>query len=143
MSSKVAAELQALADKTGMIHVRKAHDWASKHRKSALGRKLMWDDRKAGYQYRLEQIRGLIQLHIIDARHARTYLSLSIDRAAGGGYRPVDQIMSNADLRTIALDDALNALDHVSREYQTLAELAPVWSAVARVRASRTTKDAA
>lgn len=143
MTSKVAEELIALGDKKGTIHVRKVHDWANKHRKSAIGKKLEWNDRKAAYQYRLHQIRSLIQIHIVDAREARQYVSLSIDRVSGGGYRPYAAVMADTDLKAIALDDALNALDSLQRLYQFHVELQPVWSVVQRIRASRTTKDAA
>jgi hypothetical protein len=140
-TSLLAKELRSLADKTGVIHPRAVLDWARKHKRSAIGKRLDWDDRSAAEKYRLQQIRYLIEIYVVDPYGGREFLSLSIDRPQGGGYRPVGQIQSRPELREILLNDAVDDLERLQRLYRTLPELRPVWTLVASLRRRSGRKD--
>ncbi len=135
-------ELLALQNADGLIVPREVHDWAHAHPKSLLHQRLQWDDAEAGYQYRLNQIMHLIVLNITTADLKPEFVSLSIDRAngTGGGYRSIVDVVKVPHLREVMLDDALADLERVRRRYEYLKALAPVWKAVAGVKAKKRTK---
>jgi hypothetical protein len=127
-------ELLSLTDTDGVLHVEHAHAWAVRHPASELHSHLLWDDAKAGYQYRLWQIRTLIAIHVITPDHKREMISLSIDRTNGGGYRSLDVVMRNREFRSIALSDALAELERVQQKYSDLRELEGIWAAMENVK---------
>jgi hypothetical protein len=132
----IATELLALqtASPDGMLHCEKAVDWAQKNKTSALYSALEWDNRKAGQQYRLWQMRRLVEIHVISAGNAPTLVSLSVDRAKGGGYRAVSDVANAPDLRQIMLADALAELQRMQIKYSRVEALASVWREVEKVR---------
>lgn len=129
----IVRELEALRDEKGMIHAPAAVKWARRHRNSALHGFLEWDDEIAGERYRVDQVRGFIQVNIVDALGSRRYVSLSIDRESGGGYRQTNDVLSHQDLRAIMLRDAIADLQRLQRLYIGLAELRPIWSVVEKL----------
>lgn len=130
----ITAELEALRTKDGLINAITAVKWARRNRRSALHAYLEWDDAVAAEKHRVDQIRNFIQVNIVDAVGFRRYVSLSIDRKPGGGYRETREVLSRQDLRAVMLDDALDDLDRLRRLYEPLRELSPVWNAVERLR---------
>src|SRR5678816_2885073 len=102
----VASELLRL-ERGGLIQPKAAVEWARAHPSSALHAELEWDDAIAGEQYRIQQVRQLIQVFVEPVHHTRQYVSLSIDRVGGGGYRHINSVMNTPDLRTVLLQDAL------------------------------------
>lgn len=130
----ITAELEALKDKYGMINAVAAVKWARRNRRSALHGYLEWDDEVAGEKYRVDQIRNFVQVHITDPLGFRRYISLSIDRQASGGYRPVGDVLSRHDLRQVMLDDAIDDLVRLQRLYVSLRELQPVWDCIERLK---------
>lgn len=132
----ISRELRALQDDDGRINAAGAVKWARKHTKSHLHAALEWDDAIAGEQYRIWQVRSLINVHIVDSEGSRQLVSLTIDRR-DGGYRPIEDVLSTPDLRKVMLDDALADLQRLERKYQRLQELAEVWAARARVERRR------
>jgi hypothetical protein len=132
--SDLKRELDALRTKKGVFHAERAHDWAADHPDSLLYKALEWNDKKAGYQYRLQQIRKLVEIHCVDSLGRRELVSLSIDRYSGGGYRPATEVYTDKDLREIALSDACDDLARLERLYQNLTELGPVWRLVQTIR---------
>lgn len=124
-TARVQKELEALRrlDPDGNLYVKVVHDWAASHPESALHEELEWDDKKAGYRYRLDQIRRLIAIHVVDDTGQRTMISLSIDRHSGGGYRPLDRILPDRDLRRVMLKDALDDFNRFHIKYQRLSEM--------------------
>lgn len=133
-TKQITAELEALRDSQGMIHAQAAVKWARRNRRSALHGFLEWDDEVAGERYRIDQIRGFIQVHISDPLGFRRYVSLSIDRQGSGGYRPVPDVLSRQDMRAVMLNDALDDLDRLRRLYVPLKELQPIWDCIDRLR---------
>jgi hypothetical protein len=128
----LATELQAILDNDpdDILHAEVAHDWARDHPESFLHRALEWDDQKAGYEYRLGQIRHLIKIHIRDERGEPAVISLRQDRVAGGGYRRMADVVETPNLRQMALQEAIADLRRVQRRYEHLQELSAVWTAV-------------
>lgn len=126
--------LQATADE-GILHPRTVVEWARDNPSSALHAALEWDDAKAADEYRVWQVRHLIKLNIQQEDGSPVFVSLSIDRATGGGYRAVSDVAAAPDLRAIMLRDALAELDRVRTKYDALTALSEVWEAADRASA--------
>jgi hypothetical protein len=134
-TARIQQELEALRrlDPDGNLYVKVVHDWAATHPSSALHEELEWEDAKAGYRYRLDQIRRLIAIHVVDDTGQRTMISLSIDRHAGGGYRPLDRILPDRDLRRVMLKDALDDFNRFHIKYQRLTEMSRLFDEGQRI----------
>jgi hypothetical protein len=132
-------ELMALKNAEGFIVPEHAISWAKKNQRSKLHRALEWDDRRAGHEYRLWQVRRLIAVTCITPEGERQIISLSIDRSRpDGGYRDLADVLPAADLREVLLDDALAELDRVQQKYNSLRELAKIWAEKDAVKTRRT-----
>jgi len=129
----VASELLRL-ERGGLIKPVEAVAWARGHPQSALYAELEWDDSIAGEQYRIQQVRQLIQVFVEPVHQTRQFVSLSIDRVGGGGYRRIESVMGQQDLRTILLKDAFSELGRMQERYQALTELDRVWAAADAAR---------
>jgi hypothetical protein len=112
---------------------------AARSKSSPLHDQFTWDDGEAAHQYRLIEARKLIQVQIEYLPRAKAdapvYVSLRDDRAApGGGYRLLAAVLSKEALRDKLLSDALDDLKHFKQKYHMLAELAEVFSAMAKIK---------
>lgn len=126
-------DIQA-ANKDGLLHCHEVVEWARKNSDSALHSAIEWNNRKAADEYRLYQVRQLIRLNIETEDHAPTFVSLSIDRKSGGGYRAVSDVAANKDLREIMLQDALDELERIQAKYARLEALESIWREADQVR---------
>jgi hypothetical protein len=77
---------------------------------SILHKHFEWDDSEAAQKYRLQQARALIQrckITLIDSApvEIRAFVSLPVDREAGGGYRLTSEVMSDARMKEEMLRD--------------------------------------
>ena len=127
-------ELLALADDEGVIFVDRAVDWARGNPDSSLHKAIEWDDANAAHQHRLWQVRQLIKLHVVSESGEPQVVSLSVDRASGGGYRTIQSVLARSDLAEVMLRDAVAELDRVRKRHAQVERLAKVWSAVDEVR---------
>jgi hypothetical protein len=130
-------ELLALMNSEGLIVPEVAETWAAKNRSSELAQELEWNNREAGRQYRINQIRQiLVRLKISVDHGTRRFISLSIDRGnkRGGGYRDFNDIVQSKTLYEVLLADALSELQRMQEQYKRLKELEPVWKAAGKVR---------
>jgi len=128
-------ELVALQREHGeLLHVEVAVGWAKDNPESELHRSLEWNDTIAGHEYRLWQMRKLIQIHVVSEDGVREFVSLTIDRVRDGGYRDVNNVMQVPDLRDVMLQDALDELNRVRRRYQSVVALSRVWIEIDRVK---------
>jgi hypothetical protein len=107
---------------------------------TALHSKFEWDDSEAAQQYRLWQARQIIRVNITmlpnetDGKPVKVFVSMKSDRYNdGGGYRYLQDIMSEAESRERLLAQAYDELKVWRRKYQTLKELAPVFEAMDEV----------
>lgn len=94
-----------------------------------------WDESAAAQEFRLYQARKLLRVHVtVEQREdspTRAFVSLSSDRKVeGGGYRALDDVMSDEALRAQLLRDALAELRCAQQKYRHLKQLSGVWKAV-------------
>lgn len=97
-----------------------------------------WDDSEAADQFRLIEARKLIQVQVEllpgSSDSSPVWVSLTTDRNAGGGYRPLVKVLSHADQRAMLLADALRELEYFRKKYGMLKGLAAVFAAAKKVK---------
>lgn len=110
---------------------------------SPLHPKFNWDDSSAAHAWRLEQARHLIRVFVNvvkvgnGEKESRMFVALSSDKADGGGYRVLTEVLDDAGMRRVLLNDALEDLERFEKKYRAIKELAEVFAAAKRVRKSR------
>jgi hypothetical protein len=129
----VQAELAALKS-NGVIRPADVVEHA-RNPESAMHGWFEWDDTEAAAQYRLEQARRLLRVYVTvkaaDTTPLRTFVSLSTDREQkGGGYREMQDVMSDEQLRAQLLADAFKELRAAQTKYRGLQQLSGVWEAL-------------
>jgi hypothetical protein len=103
---------------------------------SALHARFTWDNDRAAHLHRLEEARALIMRVRVQIQPrptdppiaVRAFVSLGNDRIAGGGYRTIEAVMSDPQLRSEMLRTALMELRVLQTRYQHLSELAQVFA---------------
>lgn len=118
----------------GLLYAPMVVDWARSHPDSALHKSLEWNDTRAAQEYRIQQVRQLIRVHVIAEDGAPQLVSLTFDRKQNGGYRAVDDVLKNRDLSDIMLKDALDELTRIQTKYQRVQQLTGVWREVEKIR---------
>jgi hypothetical protein len=110
--------------------------------KNPLHGKFEWDDRKASEAYRLQQAAELIRQVTFLPRGAeepmRSYVSLSTDRLSRSGYRATVDVMNDAQLKAILIEDAKQELSAFQQRYDRLRKVVKfkrVFSAIDQVTA--------
>src|ERR1043165_552005 len=106
-----------------MLHAENVVTWARRHPRSALHRQFEWNNSRAANEFRLWQARRIIQINVIAEDGAPQLVSLSFDRAKGGGYRDVRDVASSRELSEIMLQDALDELQRLQARYQRVRAL--------------------
>jgi len=130
LSVAASQELQQLVADAEIVTpeqvVERARDEAS-----ALHRYFEWDDSAAAHEYRIVQARRVLRLCVTvtgaGSPPLRALVSLSSDRAAHGGYRPLQLVLANPEQRAVLLQDALEQLAGFQEKYERLRELAELW----------------
>jgi hypothetical protein len=136
-SQQLEAELLQIKGDRELVTAEEILAWAERHRKSAWAAELEWNDRRAGREHRLNQVRQIIiTLEITIGERTRRFYSLSIDRhnKMGGGYRDIKDILGNKTLYDVMLGDALAELGRMKEKYESLRELRKVWRELEAVR---------
>jgi hypothetical protein len=131
----IEQELVSLTDADGFIKPHRVVEWARKNPESELHKRFEWDNKTAADEYRLYQARRLIAVHVVSSGGQRQTISLIQDRTPDRGYRHIEPVMKNADLREAALRQALDELRRWEAKYQYLQELAEMFEARARIEA--------
>lgn len=108
---------------------------AARAEESPLHPLFTWDDCEAAHQYRLIEARNLLRVYVVTPETqnepVRALVSLTSDRVKpGGGYRELTQVLRDDELRAQLLHDALTQLRGVRRRYQSIQQLARVWTAI-------------
>lgn len=142
ISAQLRDELDAIKGTKATLKPDSMIKWAKRNTKSALHNHLEWNDEAAGHEYRLNQCRRLMSLYVVVlpnvSEPVRAYVSLSRDRVkGGGGYRRIEVVMKNPDMRAELLEQALYDLDRMKVKYATLVELAGVWAARDKIKKRR------
>lgn len=142
---KIFAAIDSFIDVDGVHHPEDMVK-AARNNNHVLHSRFEWDDLIAGHEYRIQQARFMMRCCVSydpnDPTETpfRRYYSLSTDRENGGGYRKLDDILSNRDLRKILLDDAARDAELFLQKYQHLQELAQVTSVIRTFVASKNKK---
>jgi hypothetical protein len=157
VSDQELSELRALMRDDGTLNPVDVVD-AARKKSSALHDRFTWDDAEAGKLRRLDESHELIrvvrvQFSIAEGKppiDVRAFVSLGSDRLnEGGGYRQIETVMSDAQLRSELLRTALMELQSLQKRYGHLSKLAQVFAAAENVgkrqtrRASRRNRKAA
>jgi hypothetical protein len=141
-SDRIISELERIAAKNGgdlrPVDVVRA----ARPKTSPLHSRFLWDNDKAGDEYRLWQARELIRVtvRLIGSPDdgltvSRVFVSLSADRKnSGGGYRSLVSVMDNETLRKQLLADAYAEMERFQQKYEALKELAEVFAAMRRAK---------
>ena len=111
---------------------------AARAKSSPLHRHFEWSDTKAAHEYRLDQARRLIRVHVEMLPGASSpspiFVSLKRDRdEERGGYRRMVTVLSDAEMRQELLDAAHQEMVYFRGKYGMLKELAGVIDAMAKV----------
>lgn len=137
----ITEELETVRNQSedGKLKAEEAVIWASNHPDSKLYNKLEWDDNKAGHEYRIWQMRKIIEVTVIiipqTNEPVQAYVSLYSDRnQAGGGYRPITEVLSQDDLRKQLLRQALKEFTTWEQRYSNLQELDKIFKAAKRIK---------
>lgn len=137
MSKAARAELEAIRVASGGFLKPKDVVDHARNEASALHRMFEWNDGKAAEAYRLSQANNLIRVSVVVSEQTgepiRAFVSLSEDRYKGRGYRASVDVMSDAKLFAMLLEDAKRELEAFYRKYEKLkveGELTGVFSAI-------------
>ncbi len=136
-TKRIREELDRIASENGGILMPAAVVDAARPASSPLHSKFEWDDSAAAEQYRLQQARQLIRItvNVIGGRtdEEKLWVSLTPDRAKGGGYRGIVSVMSDSNLRNQLLEDALADAENFQQKYRHLSELSDVFAAMKKL----------
>ena len=129
----------AQTDPAGRLQARTIIERA-RAKASVLHQCFTWDDGKASALWRIEEARGLIRSYSVVIEQqppvtTRAYVSLRSVRDLGGGYTPIQRILSERELYEELRENALQELADMERRYGHVADLHPVFAAANRVRA--------
>jgi hypothetical protein len=136
MNLRIQKELLAIKGDRNLLPPPDVVRWAKSHKNSALHKQFEWNIRKAANEHWLQTARRLIVLHIVAEDGGPQFVSLTIDRKPGGGYRDRDDVAKVPDLMQVLLIDAVKELRRVQAKYQRVTALKEVWSAVDAVDAA-------
>jgi hypothetical protein len=125
----IESEILALQDGDGFFKPRAILNWARDNPESELHGKIEWDDAKAAEAHRLDQVRRLITIYVRTEDGDRATISLIQDRFPEGGYRQLDAVLSNSELRLMALRQAMRDYKRWETRYRHLVELSKIFEA--------------
>jgi len=98
-----------------------------------------WDDSVAAESYRIDQARGILQSIRVQLSPGETpvpaFVHVKVNTEPG--YAGIVRAMSDADMRSQVLSDALRQLEALKLRYDTLSELQGVWEALSQVTTPR------
>lgn len=120
----------------GILRAEEVVSWAAENKDSAIHQAIEWRDDVAAQSYRIAQVRQLIAVHVVNEQGVRQLVSLTIDRGEGG-YRTLDAVMQNSNMRQVLLSDALADLERLRAKYGTLQELARVFEEAEAIAAKK------
>lgn len=140
IKESIQQELEHINNLFGNLRPETVVEFA-KNPETALHGRFNWEDTEAAHKWRLHQARQVLRVyvHMDLPKHeepvrVRAFVSLPIDRASNGqGYRPIDYVLRNDDLRAQMLASAKRELKSFREKYRTLTELSEIHAAIDRV----------
>jgi hypothetical protein len=148
LSDSQLAELEEIRQASGgVLHADSVIERA-RDKVSSLHGEFNWDVKEAAYEHWRWQARRLITCAVTIIPHTqvetRCYVSLSKDRKNQGGYRTMVDVLSDDEMRSEMLADALREYERVGEKFSLLSEeLAPVWAALGKVKRKKAAQDRA
>lgn len=128
----IEAELSRIAeeDPKHMLRAEAIVDYARKNTKSALHSKFPWNDAEAAHLKRLDIARGIIRVYKIVVNQdrpekVRRWISLTADRANGGGYRMTVEILSDEVRRQQLKNDFYRTLKNAINRFAEFRGIFP------------------
>ena len=127
--------LDALTRTNGALHVKDVIQ-AARNKSNPLHSWFDWDKTRAVQRDLEQQARTLIREYTMIVQYGekrietRQFVSLRPDRASGGGYRVLTEVMNDTELRAQLLNDALAELQMIRAKYAHLQELAEIWTLI-------------
>lgn len=136
------SEIRALANAEGLVTCEAVVERARDPR-SPLHSHFTWDDTEAAAKFRLVEAAVLIRrlkVHVTPVQgqaplQVRAFVSLGTDRVEGGGYRMLQSVLSDADMKKAMLRTARAELNSFLRKYRSIEELSSVVSAIEKLPA--------
>lgn len=131
---QIQTELDEIATShEGILHPHDVVEFA-KNPETALHSRFTWDDTKAAQEFRVWQARQVIRLYVNviheDSPPMRIFVSLEEDRASGGGYRYVLDVLTDEQRRVQLVTQALKEFRFLRKKYESLKELAKIYEAI-------------
>lgn len=143
-SRAINQELDAIlaSSSDGRLRPAAVKKWAMRHRSSAIYRELKkWTKDEAAEAWLTHLCGNMIRAYYVvtstpDNRPIKTraFVSLSSDRATGGGYRPMVKVLSSEELSRQMLADAFAELERFERKYRGLQELTGIFDLAHQLR---------
>lgn len=139
LSKIQAEELERIRSAHGGILYPEKVVEAARDENSPLHGAFEWEDTVAAEKYRLSQARYLIRHVRVEIRDpdkpkgilVRKYVSLSPDRVPGNNaFRHTGDVLSDAELYALMLEDAKNELTAFRKKYGTLKALGDILDAI-------------
>lgn len=137
MTPDVVAELEALREAAGGLLLPAAVVEYARDPTSAMHNHFEWDDGAAAELHRLSQARAVIRavIRIMPAGNrgpteVRAYVSVQKDRVSGGGYRSIDDVLSDEAMAASAAAEIEQAIGRLRVRFAAFAALRPTLDAL-------------
>ena len=127
---QIRKELEQIKGRRELLMPEEVVQWAHDHPDSALHGSFDWDDTEAARKYRIWQARQIISFNVIKEHGVRQFISLTVDRVRGGGYRNTQSVARHKEMREVMLADALGELKRIKEKYRHLVEFAAVFAEI-------------
>lgn len=141
--AKIKKELEIIREQNGGILLPEKVVEYARNKKTALHNHFTWDNDKAADAYRVQQAMHLIRqikVEIITNEKTnrvikvREYVSLPQDRNKDGGYRQINEVYTDDDLR-------LQFLESVQNEFESFREKLKAVSEAAFIKSEKVSKE--
>lgn len=136
-AKKIKAELLQIKEKhpEKLLVPKNVWKFAKAHKRSELYNHFDWDVKEAAENWWTHQAKNLIRIHVAVYPNmdepTRIFISLKDDRQRkDGGYRGMEEVLSDKKLKKLLLKEALEELQVFQRKYNRLNELASVFKAI-------------
>ena len=114
---------------------------AARPESSPLHKYFTWEDTEAAEKWRIHEARNLLRVTVeyigTDKNPVRVFVSLTNDREDEGGYRVTADVMDDAELYRMMLQDALDELESFRRKYERIKELRAIFREAKKLRMYR------
>lgn len=128
-------ELTEIEERDGVLKPEAVVEFA-KNENTELHSHFTWDDGEAAKQHRLWQARQIIRVVVTTVKGkegevtTKAFVNFAPSEKYGGGYRSIVSVLSNSELKTRMLQDAMKELAIFRKKYAELKELTSIFDAI-------------